>query len=136
MAISHGKDSYFNLDNAAGTPTDISTKLTDVRLPRTADVAEIATFTAASKSIISGLKDATITLTGIFDATIDAIMVSALGASASKTFIYGPQGSTAGLVKITGECICTAYEPSGSMGAAATFTATLRVTGDVTVTTF
>ena len=136
MATSHGKDTVFKLDNGAGSLTDISAYLAEAGLDRTVDVAEVQTFGDGSKEILPGLKDGTIPLGGPFDPAVDAILDAAFGAATSKTFEYGPEGSTAGDIKYTGECICTAYSKKGSMTDAARITATLRVTGAVTRTTF
>lgn len=136
MAFSHGKDSYFNVDNPAGTPTDVSAYCDDVSFPETTDVAETSTFGKASKTYIVGLKDGTISISGNWDPTLDAVFGSQPAAGASRTFIYGPAGSTGGFVKYTGECHMTSYEPSGGIGDAAKFSAEFQVTGDVTRTTF
>ena len=73
MAFVHGSDSVFKLDNAGGSLTDISTYVNNVDFPETADVAETSTLGASNKTYIVGLKDATISLGGLFDATVDAI---------------------------------------------------------------
>ena len=77
MAFVHGKDSVFKLDNASGSLTDISTYVNNVDFPETADVAETSTLGASNKTYIVGLKDATISLGGLFDATVDAILGAA-----------------------------------------------------------
>lgn len=136
MATAHGKDTVFKLDNGAGALTDISAYLMEAGLDRTVDVAETATFGDSAKEVIPGLKDGTIPLAGPFDPAVDVILDAAFGAATTKTFEYGPEGGTAGKVKYTGECICTAYSKKGTMSDAARITATLRVTGAVTRTTF
>ena len=136
MGVTHGKDTVFKLDNGAGSLTDISAYLTEAGLDRTVDVAETATFGDGSNEILPGLKDGTIPLAGPFDPAVDAILDAAFGSATTKTFEYGPEGSTAGDIKYTGECICTAYSKKGSMSDAARITATLRVSGAVTRATF
>ncbi len=73
MAFTHGKDSVFKLDNSGGSLTDISTYVNNVDFPETADVSETTTLGADNKTYIAGLKDATISLAGLWDATADAI---------------------------------------------------------------
>ena len=74
MAFTHGKDSVFKLDNASGSLTDISSYVNNVDFPESADVSETTTLgSAETKTYIAGLKDATISLSGLWDATADAI---------------------------------------------------------------
>ena len=68
MAFVHGSDSVFKIDNASGSLTDISSFVNNVDFPETADVAETTTLGASNKTYISGLKDATISLGGVWDA--------------------------------------------------------------------
>lgn len=136
MAFNHGKSAVFKLDNSSGVLTDISSYLTDVSLPLNADTAEVTTLGDSSKEYLAGLKDATISIEGKWDPTVDAILEAALGASLTKTFEYGPAGSTTGNVKYTGECICTSHEVTTGVDGAAEFSAELQVTAGVTRTTF
>lgn len=134
--FTHGSKAVFKLDDAAGTLTDISAYITSVSFPRNADTVEVTTLGDTDKEYIAGLKDATISIEGIFDPAIDAIFDAALGASATKSFEYGPQGSTTGNVKYTGECICTSYEPETGVDGAGTFSAELQVSGVITRGTY
>jgi hypothetical protein len=132
----HGKSTSFKVDNAAGTLTDISTSLTDVSFPRSVETAETTAFGSSAKTYIVGLSDSTVSVSGNFDATVDAHLAGVLGQSATLSFEYGPEGSTAGQVKYTGEAIMTSYEKSGAVGDVVTFSSELQVTGAVTRTTF
>jgi len=132
----HGKSTSFKVDNAAGTLTDISTSLTDVSFPRSVETAETTAFGASAKTYIVGLSDSTVSVSGNFDATVDAHLATVLGQSATLSFEYGPEGTTAGQVKYTGEAIMTSYEKSGAVGDVVTFSSELQVTGAVTRSTF
>ena len=132
MAFVHGKDSVFKLDNAGGSLTDISTYVNNVDFPETADVAETSTLGASNKTYIVGLKDATISLGGLFDATVDAILGAVVGQSATLSFEYSPEGTGSGKVKYTGECILTSYTLSSPVGDVVGFSADLQVSGAVT----
>lgn len=134
MAFVHGKTAVFKIDNSSGTLTDISAYCDSVDLPLTADTAETSTFGSTAKSYIAGLKDSTLSVSGIWDATADATLAAIVGLTG--TFEYGPAGSTAGLIKYTGECICTSYSTSAPVGDKVTFSAEFQVTGAVTRTTF
>ena len=132
MAFVHGSDSVFKLDNAGGSLTDISTYVNNVDFPETADVAETSTLGASNKTYIVGLKDATISLGGLFDATVDAILGAVVGQSATLSFEYSPEGTSSGKVKYTGECILTSYTLSSPVGDVVGFSADLQVSGAVT----
>ncbi len=131
----HGKSTDFALDDTGGTSRNISNVLTSVDFPETIDTAETTAFGSSSKSYIVGLKDATISISGIWDATVDGY-IGGGAEPASRSFIYGPAGSTAGNVKYTGEAIVTNYAISNPVGDVVTFSLDLQVTGDVTRTTY
>ena len=132
MAFVHGKDSVFKLDNASGSSTDISAFVNNVDFPETADVAETSVLGASNKTYLVGLKDATIGLTGFFDATADAIFGAVIGQSATLSFEYSPEGTASGKIKYTGECILTNYALSSPVGDVVAYSADLQVSGAVT----
>lgn len=132
MAFVHGSDSVFKLDNSGGSLTDISSYVNNVDFPQTADVAETTTLGASNKTYIVGLKDATISLSGLWDATADAIFGAVVGQSATLSFEYSPEGTGAGAIKYTGEAIMTNYAKSSPVGDVVGYSADLQVTGAVT----
>lgn len=132
MAFTHGKDSVFKLDNASGSLTDISTYVNNVDFPESADVSETTTLGADNKTYIAGLKDATISLAGLWDATADAIFGAVVGQSATLTYEYSPEGTASGKIKYTGEAILTSYAISSPVGDAVGYSADLQVSGAVT----
>lgn len=135
MAFTHGKDSVFKLDNSGGSLTDISTYVNNVDFPETADVSETTTLGADNKTYIAGLKDATISLSGLWDATADAIFGAVVGQSATLSYEYSPEGTASGKVKYTGEAILTSYAISSPVGDAVGYSADLQVSGAVTRST-
>ena len=130
----HGKSTDFQVDDTGGTIRDISNTLTSVDFPETIDTAETTAFGATSKSYIVGLRDASISISGIWDATVDGYFIGT--EPASRSFVYGPVGSTSGNVKYTGEAIMTSYGISNPVGDSVTFSADFQVTGDVTRGTY
>ena len=132
----HGKSTVFKVDNNAGSLTDISNTLTDVSFPQSVDTAETSAFGASAKSYIVGLSDATLSVSGNFDATVDAHLAAIVGKADSVSFEYGPEGSTAGYVKYTGEALLTSYEKSGAIGDVVTYSAEFQITGAVTRGTY
>jgi len=132
----HGKSTVFKVDNSGGTLTNISDTLTDVSFPQTVDTAETSTFGSSAKSYVVGLSDSSLSISGNFDATVDAHLAGVLGQAATLSFEYGPEGSTNGFVKYTGECILTSYEKSGAIGDVVTYSAEFQVTGAITRGTY
>ena len=130
LTFTHGKNAAFKIDDSGGTLRDITDVLTDVAVSRTADVAEVSAFSNSSKAYVAGLKDATITISGSFDATVDGYLKGILGAEGS--FEFYPIGTTGGNPKASGECIMTSYDRTPDVGGAVTFTAAFQVSGDVT----
>ena len=128
--FTHGKNAAFKIDDSGGTLRDISNVLTDVAISKTADVAEVSAFSNSSKAYVAGLKDATITISGSFDATVDGYLKAIVGAAGS--FEFYPIGTTGGNPKASGEAICTNYDRSPDVGGAVSFTASFQVSGDVT----
>ena len=132
----HGKSTVFKVDNNAGSLTDISNTLTDVSFPQSVDTAETSAFGSSAKSYIVGLTDSTLSISGNFDATVDAHLAAIVGKADSVSFEYGPEGSTAGFVKYTGEALQTSYEKSGAIGDVVTYSAEFQVTGAITRGTY
>ena len=130
----HGKSTDFELDDTGGTSRSLSNVLTSVDFPETIDTAETTAFGATSKSYIVGLRDATISVSGLWDATVDGYIIGT--EPATRSFIFGPAGSTSSNVKYTGECILTNYSVSSPVGDVVTFSLDLQCTGGVTRTTF
>ena len=136
---SHGKVTVFKVDNSAGTLTDISTRGANVDFSgMNVDMADVSTFGSTAKKGVPGLKSGNFTVDGPWDATIDAHLSSIVGGISSGTtsFEYGPEGSTTGKRKYTGECWCTAYSVKGGVDSAVTYTANFQIDGDLTTGTY
>jgi len=138
MAFRHGKNASFKVDNSGGTLTDISVYLDNISLPRSIETAETTTFGVAggAKTYVTGLNDSTVSISGKFDATLDAHLVGIFAQEATVSFEYGPAGTTSGYVKFTGEAIMTKYDLGSPVGDVVTFSADFQVTGAVTRDTF
>ena len=130
----HGKSTDFELDDTGGTSRSLANVLTSVDFPETIETAETTAFGATSKSYIVGLRDASISVSGLWDATVDGYVIGT--EPATRSFIFGPAGTTGGNVKYTGECILTNYSVSAPVGDVVTFSLDLQVTGNVTRGTY
>ena len=132
--FAHGKSTDFALDDTGGSSRNISNTLTDVSFPQTIDTAETTAFGSSNKSYIVGLKAGSFSVSGIWDATVDGYLSGT--EPASRSFIYGPAGSTGGNVKYTGEAIMTNYSVSNPVGDVVTYSLDLQITGAVTRGTY
>jgi hypothetical protein len=132
----HGKTASFKVDNSGGSLTDISDTLNSVSFPREIETLETTSFGSNSRSYVVGFADATISVEGSFDATVDAHLAGILGQEASVSFEYGPEGTTSGRVKYTGEALMTSYETSAGIGDIVSYSAEFQVTGAITRGTF
>ena len=132
MAFVHGKNSVFKLDNASSSLTDISAFVNNVDFPETADVAESSVLGASNKTYLVGLRDASISISGLFDATVDAILGAVVGQTATLSYEYSPEGTASGKVKYTGEAILTNYALSSPVGDVVAYSADLQCSGAVT----
>tara|TARA_X000001036_G_C20672464_1_gene802955 strand:+ start:1600 stop:2310 length:711 start_codon:yes stop_codon:yes gene_type:complete len=125
--FNHGKNAVVLLDN-----TNLSTTLTDASVSLTADVAETSTFTASSKTYVSGLKDGTATLSGYFESSspdADAEFLAQLGSSGSA-FSIAPIGYTRGNPTQFGNVIETSYDRSADIGSVVAVAVAFQFDGD------
>ena len=138
MAFHHGKGSSFKIDNTAGTLTDISSNVNTAELARSLELGETTNFGDNQKSYIVGLADGTISIGGQWDESSGGVDAALAGGTepASRTFEYGPEGSSSGDIKYSGECILTNYTISNPVGDVVTWSADLQITGAVTRGTF
>ena len=132
----HGKNAVFKVDNSGGSLTDISDTLNSVSFPREIETLETTSFGSSTRSYVVGFSDATISIEGSFDATVDAHLAGILGQDASVSFEYGPEGSTSPNVKYTGEAFMTSYESSAGVGDIVSFSAEFQITGAITRGTY
>lgn len=138
MAFVHGKSSLFKVDNSGGSLVDLSAFCEDVSLSRDIETAEVTTFGDSAKEYITGLTDATISISGKFDAngasSVDSVLSGILGQAATVTYNYRPNSAAISATnpEYQGEAILTSYEVAGSVGDAVTFSAELQCSGAIT----
>lgn len=140
----HGKNTSFKLDTLGNVLTDISTSLTNVDFPSEAELLETTTFQASAKTYLVGFKDNKFSITGRWNAAIDAQLNAILGqseptgqpANEGFDFEYGPEGTASTKTKYTGKAVLTKYQRTGAVNAVSGFSAELQITGDTTRGTF
>lgn len=145
MAFVHGKNAYVAMEASvgAGSVTDYSAYFNDVSLSRSIETAETTTFGDDDKEYIVGLKDATVSLSGLFDATMDGVLAGLLGAG--KVVVHlATNGGTASasnpVYKLDGGtgdfsapgAIITSYDISPAVGDVIPFSVDVQVSGAIT----
>lgn len=129
--FTHGKGAEFYLTDSGGTERNLTTYLNTATMPRSVDTAEASTFGDDDKVYVAGLRDATISLEGQIDATVDGYLTGLLGGT-PRAWAYFPQGSASTYVKFSGSAIVTSYEPNADLGDVVGFSAELQVSGAIT----
>jgi hypothetical protein len=135
MSFYHGKAGKFFIDNSAGTLADVSTGMTDVSLPQSADTVEVTGFGDTAKQYITGLKSANGSISGTLSTVVDPVLSAIVGSSDTKSFEYYPYSTATNGILKKGECFVTSYEPKQSISGAWTYSAGFVVSGGVTSTT-
>lgn len=106
MAIA-GIRTYFNLDNSTNVPTDISSYLDGVTPSSDTDELDGTTFqpgvAAPIKVVIAGFRTRALSLSVKWTPAAETFFTAVEGLE-GQDYIYGPQGSTAGMSKISGLC--------------------------------
>lgn len=139
MAIQlHGMNTVFSLeDSAATTLRNISIYLSSVTYNRSNDTHDNTTFGAVGHGFQAGLTGGTIQLSGFWSKTATTgsatVLDSLLGlVSTTVGFEYGPEGSTTGVVKYSGECVLQDISHNSTVADLVTFSATLQLSGTIT----
>jgi hypothetical protein len=132
-----GKGAVVQLDNAAGSLTDISAFVESLDFSTEIETYLTTTLGSNSQSRVVGLKDGNFSVTFVYDRTggvptIYNHITGIYGAAASKSFDIRPEGSTSGYPKITGECNLKSFSLPIAVGDKLSITAQFEMTGDVT----
>jgi len=113
MAFQHGKAVFVLLNGY-----NITGYLNKIETPLTADTAETSCFGVTDKTFLPGLRDATLSGDGLYDASasaIDAIMDAILaGANSGNNIMWIPAGNTIGNYGYAMNMIQTLYSTTGT----------------------
>lgn len=133
MAFAPGRSSVFKLDSSAGTLTDLTAYVTDVSVPSDRDMIETTTMgSGGARTFVPGLSGATLTISGKWDAALEAHIAGIANLTASQTFEYLPEGVGSGKRRTTAECFLISYEPPSNVEGVVEFSATFQITGTLT----
>ena len=121
----------FKLDNASGTLTDISDKLTSIQGSGDTEFLDATTFQpdvvgTAIKNEIPGFSSKGLSLSGMWDEEVEAHFTGIEGRQ-NLEYEYKPDDPNMNS-SITGTCSCGSYSgPQSDVNGLVTFTAELRV---------
>lgn len=139
MAVAVGWSGFFSLDNAAGSPVDLTAYVTSVDLTLEKQVFDTTVFgNNGSRSKVTGLKDGRFSVTFFNDPILQTHIVGLWGIASgtTHTFVYGPQGSTSTFRRITGECIMPSLNIAAVVDDVERIPTTFETVGTVTIDTF
>ena len=99
-----GINAHFVLDNASGTPTDISSYITRVTPTVNREEFPVKVFKATRVEKVAGFVEEDWDIVGPWSAEADAFWRPLAGETEGQgiDYILGPAGSTSGLTKFTG----------------------------------
>lgn len=141
MAFKPGHLAFLLLDNAAGTPTNVSQYADDFSFPQSTEMLETTVFGSSVKRFIAGLNGGdSLSLSGPLDTVLHAQLGSMKAAqdagTAGFTVTYGPAGSVAGQPKVTVEALIASYEISTGVGGRVEFSSSLQCDGAIVNSTW
>ena len=129
MAFKFGNDATIQVDNAAGTLTDISAYVNSVSLSIERDSTDLPRLGGNQTAQLVGPPGTSYDVEGWWDPTADTIFgVWQLEASqTARSFAIGPQGSATSATKYTGEVYLENYEGEFSADDPGSWSATFVV---------
>lgn len=133
MPVVTGKSAKFSLDNAAGSLQDLSGYCQEVNMTFDIQVHDTSVFGVGSRSKIVGIKDGKFSVKFFADPTLMANLVGIFGLATSSSFTYGPEGSTSGMRRYTGECWLTSFPVNANVNDVESVDAQFEITGAVTM---
>ena len=134
MAGKSGRNLYFNLDDSAGTPTDLSTLITGADLADDVGMEDSTTAgptrTATEDTVL--LTSGTISVRAPYSATLWAHLAALKGHANTQTFDHAPEGNTSGKPHTTGECRLLSLRRTADATGQLRIEAELKTQGTVT----
>lgn len=110
---------------------DVSGITDNATLERSRDTAEVTCFGDTAKRVIAGLKDGKLSFGGQEDQTLVTGLITAFD-TGLVAFVYGPEGTTAGKPKETGNLIITSLKQTSPVGDKNTYDAEAQIDNAIT----
>lgn len=137
MAFGAAKSAMFQIDLQPGGTVlaDVSGYLTSVEVSIDGNTIDTTTLGDTWHDFIRGQNDATVKIEGIYDPYMGTLLYKMGTATASSSFVYSPQGTASGKLRLSGELFLTSFSEPSSLDEAVTFTADFQNTGALTTAT-
>ncbi len=132
----HGKNAFFSITSATAGVVNLSSGLDDLKFSRKMSPAKVTHFGNNDEAYIVGLRDATITFTGIFSSTHAKKLDALIGSTSGGAFVYGPESTATTRRKFTGSSWLTGLDYEAPVGDKVKLSGALQVTGAITSTNF
>lgn len=129
MAFVHGKNTAVMYNGS-----NLSSYFNDASMSQDVETAETTAFGDSAKTYITGLKDGTMSMSGMFDGAtdaIDAVLTSTLAASDADVATVVPAGLTAGNASFSAEVRETSYEISSPVSDVVAANLEVQATGGI-----
>jgi hypothetical protein len=140
MAV-HGKNTYIEIDNAAGALQPIQAYTRSAANSEKTDTAESSNFGQQSKTYVAGMDDGSLSIGGTFAPAFLTLLREAraainAGTIDSVTCKVGYSGNTIGMEFESAEYLITTISVSASTSDVVTLSLELQRTGDPTYGTY
>lgn len=133
----HGKIANVQIDNSSAALVDLSQYIHEIDIGFPIDMHDTTTLGNDDHSFTPGLKGGDeITVRFYYHATPEAQLASLLGQGTTTTIQFGPEGTTAGKLKISVETFLKSFKPGIKVADVEGIEAVFQKTGAVTRTTF
>lgn len=129
MGFIHGKNTGVLVGGG-----NLSAFFNEASASQDVETAETTTFGSSAKSYIVGLKDGTMSVSGMFDgadASVDDQIAGALGAEAASVATIAPEGLTVGKASYSCAARKTSYEISSPVGDVVSTSLSIQADGGI-----
>lgn len=129
MSFVHGKNTYVSLDGS-----DLSPYTNNTEAPTEADTHDTTTYGNDDKTYAGGLRDATFSISGVYDSDATAGPRAVIKPLVGTTvpFVFRPEGTGSGLPEDTADVVVQSYSETSPVADMITWTAELQRSGPTT----
>jgi hypothetical protein len=136
MAFRAGTTSAFYITTAGGSLSNVSSWADSASSDLSASQLDVSAFGTQAQAFINGQTTGQISISGPLDAPMHTILTGLWASGSNSAFIYGPGGSVASQARIAGTVNVAGVTEQSSASGRSEYSATLQITGAVTVGTF
>ena len=140
MAGRSARDAGFAFTDTGANLRFVTQKCNNVDFPRPVDLIDVTPFnsTNRTKQYVNGNADATVSISGFWDATVDGYLAGIVAHTSASQVRYYP-GSTSttdtNFIQYKANAFLSSYSVSAAVDGANEFSADFQLTGTITRTT-